>query len=127
MNGTEHKLNEGTGLTKKLLKQARARGRQRSQERVEIEAAAMQDLAEYHKERAEVGVNDPFMNEGQATALRCLREVATATEQLEYLRQELLAILLTNRQHQTERPPELGGLARDLGELATGLRLAREE
>ena len=50
-------------------------------------------------------------------------EVDQAIETLEHLRLEVVAIAIGERWHQVDRPPQVGDLARELGELAALLQV----
>jgi hypothetical protein len=112
-----------------LRDNARERGKQRSAERARLAEAVIEKRIEWQREMREAGdiADDLFMREGNGLTMRCVEEADRALEQMEYLRQELVQILIADRRHQTERGPDLTALNRMLGELAMLTSRVREK
>jgi len=117
-------------LTVRLHNESVARSKQLRASQDAVESGAIHDHVEYERERAEVGPLGEerfYRSGGIQTGLRALRMVDSAIDQLEYLREELVAVLIGGRDYQTERAPELMALSAELGELKVLLKVQHDE
>lgn len=113
--------------TKELLDESRERGRARLAERQEIESRGFDARCEVRRANEDLGqhamADTTF--DALSAAERAIGKVDSAMDRLELLRIELVQITIGERWHQTERPPQIDDLVRELGELA-GLLHVRE-
>lgn len=111
--------------TKDLLDEGRERSRTRLAERKEIEALSFTVRCEARRANEEIGQHAMATAtfEALSTAERAMGKVDGAIDHLERLRFELIQIAAGERWHQTERPPDLGDLARELGEIVALLKM----
>ena len=110
-----------------LLDESRERGKTRFAERKEIESRSLSVRLEVGRANEEIGQHamGAITSEALSTAERAIHKVDQASETLEHLRLELVQIAIGERWHQTDRPPQIDDLARELGEL-TGILQVRE-
>ncbi len=108
-----------------LLDESRDRGKARFAERKEIEAKSFSVRCEARRANEEIGQETmaAVTFEALSTAERAIHKVDQAIETLEHLRLELVQIAIGERWHQTDRPPQIDDLARELGELTAILQI----
>lgn len=113
--------------TKELLDESRERGKARLAERQEIESKGFDVRCQVRHANEELGQHAMATTtfEALSAAERAIGKVDSAMDRLDHLRLELVQITIGERWHQTERPPQIDDLARELGELA-GLLQVRE-
>jgi hypothetical protein len=108
-----------------LLGESRERAKARFADRKEIEATSFSVRCEARRANEDLGQEAmaAVTFEALSTADRAIHKVDGVMAHLEYLRLWLIQIATGERWHQTERPPQMDDLARDLGELAALLQV----
>ncbi len=111
--------------TKQLLDESRERGKARFADHEEIWAKSFSIRSEVRRANEEIGQEAmgavTFGALGAAES--ALQKVDQAIDALEHLRMEVIQIAIGERWHQTERPPQIDDLARELGELTALLKV----
>jgi len=111
--------------TKDLLDEGRERAKTRFGERKEIESRNLSVRLEALRANEEAGQKTmaAVTSEALSAAERAIHKIDSAMDRMEYLRLEIVQIALGERWNQTERPPQVDDLARDLGELSALLQV----